>query len=268
MSLTQEYFLCGIFFVLIFLWQQAKNISIFFWKTLILCTKFRQLVFCETDGRRKGVYWRSGRASSLSGLKKIFLHSGKIGGFGVAFGAVSHHGKSFARGKEEELCCLNFFTFTCFFMKNEILHFLKSDAQELILQYSENRESASSYWHKVLSYSYFTILKNFLILQISKNMPSGKVKNFFLKMTGMYIGKNVFIGAGCVFDKQFPQLIHIEDNVIIGMDTHILAHEVTHTHVKLARTRIKKNALIGAMSIIRGGMYWGELCCWDGSFNF
>lgn len=139
-----------------------------------------------------------------------------------------------------------------------VRQFVKSGEDVLVLPFDCLREEASVYWHKVLKINFFRLVFKYVVLALTRHMPSGALKNFLLRRLGVRIGKKVFIGVGAILDVQFPELITIEDNVIIGIDSHILTHEVTHTHVRLARVRICKNALIGAMSIIRGGVTVGE----------
>jgi len=128
----------------------------------------------------------------------------------------------------------------------------------LILPFDGISEDISTHWHKILKYHFFRYFCVGLICAIIKHMPSGWLKNFLLRRTGMKIGKNVFIGQGASLDPQFPQLITIEDNAIIGIDSHIMTHEITHTHVRLGKVKISQNALVGAMSIVRSGVQIGK----------
>ena len=75
-----------------------------------------------------------------------------------------------------------------------------------------------------------------------------------LKLLGVKIGKNVGISVGFKVDPWFPDLIEIEDNVIIGENVIFLTHDITKSRTKLGKIIVKKNALISAHSIIGAGV--------------
>ena len=71
-------------------------------------------------------------------------------------------------------------------------------------------------------------------------------------------GKNVVIAAYVEIDPYFPELITIEDNVIIGVGSIILAHEYSQDKVRKGKVHIKERALIGAASLVRSGVTIGK----------
>lgn len=73
---------------------------------------------------------------------------------------------------------------------------------------------------------------------------------------GVSIGQNVFIGTESFIDDEVPNLITIEDNVIIAFRTTIVAHDDTNN--KVAPITIKKGAYIGTGAIISMGVEIGE----------
>ena len=79
-----------------------------------------------------------------------------------------------------------------------------------------------------------------------------------LRSIGVKIGRDVFIAATVELDIQYPELITIEDGAILGMHSHIATHEVTHTHIRLGKVHIGKNALVGGQATIRSGVSIGE----------
>jgi len=114
------------------------------------------------------------------------------------------------------------------------------------------------------AYDYFqtkgkakTIFNGF-ICHICRLVPSMRIKNALYRMIGAKIGKNVVIAAYVQLDPYFPELITIEDNVIIGVGAIILAHEYSQDKVRIGQVHIKKRALIGAGSLIRSGVTVGE----------
>jgi len=99
---------------------------------------------------------------------------------------------------------------------------------------------------------------NSLVCHICRVIPFIKMKNSLYRMIGVKIGKNVVIAAYVVIDPFFPELITIEDNVIIGVGAIILAHEYSQEKLRKGRVHIKKRALIGAGSLVRCGVTIGK----------
>jgi len=104
---------------------------------------------------------------------------------------------------------------------------------------------------------YRTIFNGF-ICHICRIIPSMRIKNKLYRMIGVKIGKNVVIAAYVELDPYFPELITIEDNVIIGVGTIILAHEYSQDKVRIGKVHLKERSLIGAGSLIRSGVTVGE----------
>jgi acetyltransferase-like isoleucine patch superfamily enzyme len=73
---------------------------------------------------------------------------------------------------------------------------------------------------------------------------------------GVRIGKNVFLGKYCIIDDTFPELITIEDNVIISFGATIITHDDSRGIV--APVRINKEAFLGTRSVILPGVIIGE----------
>jgi len=99
---------------------------------------------------------------------------------------------------------------------------------------------------------------NSIICHICRVVPFIKLKNSMYRMIGVKVGDNVVIAAYTVIDPFFPDLITIEDNVIIGVGSTILAHEYSQKGLRKGKVHIKKRALIGADSLIRCGVTIGE----------
>ena len=99
---------------------------------------------------------------------------------------------------------------------------------------------------------------NSIVCHICRVTPFIEIKNSLYRMIGVKIGKNVVIAAYTIIDPFFPELITIEDNVIIGVGATILAHEYSQTKLRKGKVHIKKRALIGAGSLIRCGVTVGE----------
>lgn len=102
------------------------------------------------------------------------------------------------------------------------------------------------------------IILNFLLIYSARYLPSLTLKNFFYRLTGMKVGRDVAVGLGAVFDIFFPELIEIGDNCIIGYGTTVLAHEFLHKEWRVGKVRVGRNVLIGANSTILAGVTIGD----------
>jgi acetyltransferase-like isoleucine patch superfamily enzyme len=142
--------------------------------------------------------------------------------------------------------------------KEIVRQFLRSEDRVLTLPFDGVRGDVSRHWHRFLEVSPWQLLKKGLVLALTRYMHSGPLKNALLRTIGVQIGKHVFIAATVQLDIQFPELITIDDGAILGMHSHIATHEVTHTHIRLGKVRIGKNALIGGQATVRSGVTIGD----------
>lgn len=100
-------------------------------------------------------------------------------------------------------------------------------------------------------------LLRYIVVGVAQRMPFMSVKTMLLRFLGARIGRNVFISPGVVFDPLFPELIAVEDNVLLGLGCRILAHEYTTRNFRLGRVRVGRGAVIGAWSVLRSGVTVG-----------
>ena len=95
-------------------------------------------------------------------------------------------------------------------------------------------------------------------------VPFGRLKRMMYRLRGTKIGKGVDIATGVFIDEWFPQLVTIEDNVDIGPNVIIAAHDSSYhcilpdIPVICKEVLIKRNAYIGAGAIILTGVTIGE----------
>ena len=96
------------------------------------------------------------------------------------------------------------------------------------------------------------------------NIPFGRLKRMFYRLRGTKIGKSVDIAMGVFIEESFPHLVVIEDNVDIGPNVIIVAHDSSARCMDLElpiickRVIVKRNAYIGAGAIILPGVTVGE----------
>lgn len=100
-------------------------------------------------------------------------------------------------------------------------------------------------------------LFRYIVICIAHGMPFMSVKIVLLRWLGAKIGRHVFISPGVVFDPLFPELITIEDDVLLGLGCRILTHEYTTRNFRLGRVRIGRGSVIGAWSLLRSGVTIG-----------
>lgn len=127
------------------------------------------------------------------------------------------------------------------------------------MDYEESNYKGSSnpafeyYKYKKRSSLFF----NTIICHICKVLPL-KIKNALYRMIGVSIGENVVIAPYVQIDPFYPEMITLEDNVIIGWGASLFTHEFTQDRIRKGKVVIKKRALIGGFSIVRSGVTVGE----------
>ncbi len=108
-----------------------------------------------------------------------------------------------------------------------------------------------------------------LLHHFARHMMPSKLRVILHKMRGVNIGKNVFIGLDVYIDDGAPNLVTIEDNVLIAAGCMILAHErnlenygvgkwVGDCPHKFLPTKISVGAHIGARTVILPGVTIGK----------
>ena len=100
--------------------------------------------------------------------------------------------------------------------------------------------------------------KNYFVVIACKILPPCEFKNDLYRLIGAKIGKNVSIANDAILDPMFPELIKIEDNVIIGWGTKLFTHEFTLDSFRVGSIVIKKNSMIGEFSVVRPGITMGR----------
>jgi acetyltransferase-like isoleucine patch superfamily enzyme len=92
------------------------------------------------------------------------------------------------------------------------------------------------------------------VLKLAWNGPKLKV----LRWCGAKVGGNVFISTDVWIDPTFPQLLTIEDDVMIGVGAKIALHEFRPREFRAGRVIIRKGAVIGGFALIGHGVEIGE----------
>jgi acetyltransferase-like isoleucine patch superfamily enzyme len=90
----------------------------------------------------------------------------------------------------------------------------KISAKEVIEDRKENK-----------FFFYIKFARNWFLERIASVAPVPTWRVFFHRMRGIKIGKNVYIGYDVIFDRLYPESIHIEDYAEIGDRCIITAHQ-------------------------------------------
>lgn len=75
-------------------------------------------------------------------------------------------------------------------------------------------------------------------------------KLFWYRRAGVSIGENVYIAPGVVLDLLFPQLITLEDGVVLGMEAMIVSHIYTPDRIVIGRSVVGRRGLVGGKAIL------------------
>ncbi len=103
-----------------------------------------------------------------------------------------------------------------------------------------------------------TMMRRFFCCKLAELSVFGAVKNFFYRLAGVKVGRDVVIAPGVVLDYLSCNLITLEDGCVVGMGAMILTHEYTPEESRIGRVRIGRDAVIGARAVIRSGVTVGE----------
>lgn len=95
-------------------------------------------------------------------------------------------------------------------------------------------------------------------LTLSKTTPWFRLKNLFLRLAGVKVGKGVAVAFNAQPDLLFPGDITLEDHVTIGYNTTILCHGYLRRHYERGPVVIKRDAVVGADCTVLAGVTVGE----------
>jgi acetyltransferase-like isoleucine patch superfamily enzyme len=119
---------------------------------------------------------------------------------------------------------------------------------------TENGKSSDAWKIKK---SVLRVTKNWILSWIAQRMP-GKSNQFFFRAMGIKIGKKVQLMPGIRMEIFFPELLEINNGVVIGQETFIACHEFNVSEFRYGKIIIGKNALIGARCFLLPGIKIGE----------
>ena len=144
--------------------------------------------------------------------------------------------------------------------RERLLEFLRGSGQSLEFEIDCPIEERINFIYSVIfpGAGKYVFYLRFLIARIAQYIDYSPAKAFLYRLIGMKIGKGVFISPDVILDPHFPELIRIEDYAIIGWGTHLFCHEYSGAKYRVGRITIKRGAVIGGFTVIRGGVTVGE----------
>ena len=95
------------------------------------------------------------------------------------------------------------------------------------------------------------------LLVIVLKLPFNGPKLGLLRALGARIGRGVYLSADVWIDPAFPQLLTIEDGVMVGVGVKVAMHEFGRAHFSAGRVTIRQGAVIGGFAIIGHGVEIG-----------
>jgi acetyltransferase-like isoleucine patch superfamily enzyme len=103
---------------------------------------------------------------------------------------------------------------------------------------------------------WFYLKATFLNLVLA--LPFNGLSLWTLRKMGATIGRDVYISAGVWIDPMFPDLLTIEDDVLLGVGVRIAFHEFRASEFVAGRVTLGKGSIIGGFSLIGPGVHVGE----------
>ncbi len=142
-------------------------------------------------------------------------------------------------------------------IKKEIKQFIRNkNLQILEIEYKGTRLNSAVLWPKLRNPLRMIIIGFFF--EYLKRLPPCELKNSLYRLFGVKIGKDVVMAPYIYIDPLFPELITIEDGVLIGGTSAIVSHEFFGKKIRIGKTIVKKGVQFGARSWIRSGVTIGE----------
>ena len=143
------------------------------------------------------------------------------------------------------------------YIKQEVKKFLNNKNARLVkIKYDMRRLNSAYEWRRLRNP--LRMLWTAFIVEVCRKLPPCEFKNNLYRMIGVKIGKDVTISPDVVLDWLFPELITIEDGVLIGGDMMIATHEFIIDRIMLGRVRVGKQAMLASWVCVNPGVNIGE----------
>ena len=123
----------------------------------------------------------------------------------------------------------------------------------------EKYHQVNPLWHIYRKIKFIKVLKQTLIIEIARFIPSMKLKNkIYKKLLKMDVGNHTSFAYKVLPDLFYPEYISVGKNTVIGYNTTILTHEILVNEYRYGRVDIGSHTLIGANVTILPGVKIGH----------
>lgn len=120
-------------------------------------------------------------------------------------------------------------------------------------------EGANSLWQLYRTVSFWKVLRNFIVIQLTRYCPFMSLKNvMYTRLLGLKVGHETAFALMVMVDLMFPEKIFVGKNSIIGYNSTILCHEYLIDEYRLGDVNIGSHVMIGANTTILPGVHIGD----------
>ncbi|MBW3583061.1 MAG: acyltransferase [Euryarchaeota archaeon] len=121
-----------------------------------------------------------------------------------------------------------------------------------------SRGARPALWYFTKDVGVLRVVWNWTCLSLAKYTPWFRPKNWWLRRTGMKVGKGVALGFSAQPDLLFPGDITLEDDCTVGYGTTLLCHGYLHDRYQRGPVTVGRRATVGADCTILPGVTIGE----------
>jgi len=101
------------------------------------------------------------------------------------------------------------------------------------------------------------VMLNYVCVVAARVSPSLRLKNWLLRRIGVTVGRGVSWGLESTPDVFWPELITVEDDVIVGYDATLLCHEFLQEEYRTGEVVLRERAMVGAGAVVLPGVEIG-----------
>jgi hypothetical protein len=103
-----------------------------------------------------------------------------------------------------------------------------------------------------------TVVLNYVLVLVARLAPALPVKAWALRRLGVTVGEGVSWGLEATPDVFWPELVTLEDHVIVGYDATLLCHEFLQAEYRTGEVVLRERAMVGAGAVVLPGVEIGE----------
>jgi acetyltransferase-like isoleucine patch superfamily enzyme len=101
------------------------------------------------------------------------------------------------------------------------------------------------------------VVVNYVFVLVARLAPALPVKAWALRRIGVTVGEGVSWGLEATPDVFWPELVTLEDHVIVGYNATVLCHEFLQSEYRTGEVVVRERAMIGAGAVVLPGVEIG-----------